>query len=234
MKKYLERGYAVDCDRLVKARKIELVLLDYLQSTEDHLSGKSIVDIGCGSGRIAAYFSQYNKVLAADVVDQISPDIKGKINFVKIENNLSSLPTGDFDVVIMNQVFAHVKEKLIFLTAVNRVLKDNGVCYIANPNRYFPVEPYYKIPLLHYLPDKLFLKLAKYLGKNQEDVYLVSHLSLKKIACLARFTVNDYTIEVINNPGHYANEYKIPLGMRLPELASIFSPTNIYILKKSG
>jgi len=234
MKKYLERGYAVDCGRLVKARKIELVLLDNLKSKEDRLAGKNIVDVGCGSGHITAYFSECNRVLAVDVVDQVSPDIKENINFIKIENDLSSLPGGEFDIVILNHVLAHIKNKLKLLLEVNRLLKNNGICYVANPNRYYPVEPYYKIPFLHYLPQKLFLKLAGYFGKNQEDVYLISHLSLKKLARIAKFTISDYTIRIINESGRYSSEYEIPFGIKLPGAASIISPTNIYILRKSG
>jgi len=119
------------------------------------------------------------------------------------------------------------------LIRINSVLKKNGICYIANPNRYFPIEPYYKIPLLHYLPEKLFLGLARYLGKNQEDIYLISHLAVKKIATIAKFTLIDYTINIINNPRINMDEYKIPFGIRLPGIASVISPTNIYILKKS-
>lgn len=234
MKKYLERGYAVDYDRIVKAKKIELVLLDYLKNNEKRLSGKKILDVGCGSGHIAAYFSEFNNVLAADVVDQISPEVRGKIKYVKIDNNLESIINDKFDIVIVNQVLAHIKRKLEFLKKVNNLLKQNGVCYLANPNCCFPVEPYYKIPLLHYLPQKLFLTLARYYGKNKEDVYLISHLAVKKIAAMANFTVKDYTIDVINKPEHYSSEYKIPFGIKLPEIASIISPTNIYILKKSG
>jgi ubiquinone/menaquinone biosynthesis C-methylase UbiE len=234
MKKYLKRGYAVDCGRLVKARKIELVLLDYLKSKEDRLSGKNIIDVGCGSGHIAAYFSESNSVWPVDVVDQVSPDIREKINFIKIEDDLSSFPSGEFDIVILNHVLAHIKNKLNLLIEINRLLKNSGICYVANPNRYYPVEPYYKILCLHYLPQKLFLKLAGYLGKNQEDVYLVSHLSLKKLAKIAKFTISDYTVNVINESKRYSSEYEIPLGIKLPEIVSIISPTNIYILKKSG
>lgn len=234
MRKYLERGYAVDCGRLVKARKIELILLDYLKSKEDRLSGKNIIDVGCGSGHIAAYFSECNRVLALDVVDQVSPDIRAKINFIKIENDLSSFPRGAFDIVILNHVLAHIKNKLKLMMEINRLLKNNGICYVANPNRYYPVEPYYKIPFLHYLPQKLFLKLAKYFGKNKEDVYLISHLSLKKIARIAKFNISDYTVNVINESERYSSEYKIPFGIKLPDIASIVSPTNIYILRKSG
>ena len=234
MKKYLERGYAVDCGRLLKARKIELVLLDDLKSKKDRLSGKNIIDVGCGSGHIAAYFSECNRVLAVDVVDQVSLDIREKINFIKTENDLSLFSSGEFDIVILNHVLAHIKNKLKLLLEVNRLLKNEGICYVANPNRYYPVEPYYKIPFLHYLPQKLFLNLAGYLGKNQEDVYLISHLSLKKLAKVAKFTISDYTVNVINDSERYSSEYKIPFGIKLPGAASIISPTNIYILRKSG
>jgi ubiquinone/menaquinone biosynthesis C-methylase UbiE len=234
MKKYLERGYAVDYDRLIKAKKIELVLLEELKSKEDSFSGKKIIDVGCGSGHIAAYFSECNRVLALDVVDQVSPEIREKINFIKIDKDLSPFPSGEFDIAILNHILAHTKDKLKLLMEVNRLLKNNGICYIANPNRYYPIEPYYKIPFLHYLPQKLFLKLAKYFGKNQEDVYLISHLSLKKIARIAKFNISDYTVNVINESERYSSEYKIPFGIKLPGIASIVSPTNIYILRKSG
>ncbi|HBI47830.1 MAG TPA: hypothetical protein DDX93_03825 [Smithella sp.] len=234
MKKYLERGYAVDYDRLIKAKKIELVLLEELKSKEDSFSGKKIIDVGCGSGHIAAYFSECNRVLALDVVDQVSPEIREKINFIKIDKDLSPFPSSEFDIAILNHILAHTKDKLKLLMEVNRLLKNNGICYIANPNRYYPIEPYYKIPFLHYLPQKLFLKLAKYFGKNQEDVYLISHLSLKKIARIAKFNISDYTVNVINESERYSSEYKIPFGIKLPGIASIVSPTNIYILRKSG
>ena len=147
---------------------------------------------------------------------------------------MSSFSGGEFDIVILNHVLAHIKNKLKLLIEINRLLKSNGICYIANPNRYYPVEPYYKIPFLHYLPQKLFFKLAKYFGKNQEDVYLISHLSIKKLARIAKFTISDYTVNVINESEQYSSEYEIPFGIKFPAVASIISPTNIYILRKSG
>ena len=123
---------------MIKARKIELVLLDSLKSKNDRLSGKNIIDVGCGSGHIAAYFSEYNSVWAVDVVDQVSPDIKEKINFIKTENDLSSFSNGEFDIVILNHVLAHTKNKLKLMLEIYRLLKNDGICYVANPNRYYP------------------------------------------------------------------------------------------------
>lgn len=234
MKEYLERGYAVDYGRLIKAKKIEAILLQYLKSKEDRLADKEIIDIGCGSGHIAAYFSERNSVWAVDVVDQVSPDVRQEIKFIKTEKDLSRFSGGEFDIVILNHVLAHTQNKLSLLMEVNRLLKNNGICYVANPNRYYPVEPYYKIPFLHYLPQKLFLKLAGIFKKNKEDVYLISHPTLKILAQKAGFSVTDYTANVINESEKYSSEYKIPFGIKLPEIVSIISPTNIYILKKSG
>ena len=234
MKKYLLRGFAVEEARLAKAKKIESILLDYLKIGEKRLSGKKIIDIGCGSGQIAAYFSEHNDIHATDVVNQLSPEINGKIKFGKVENDILHFADGVYDIAILNHVIAHTMNKSQLLYEVHRILKKGGLCYIANPNRFFPTEPYYKIPFLHYLPQKLFLKLAKYLGKNQEDVYLISHLSLKKLARIAKFTISDYTVNVINESERYSSEYKIPFGIKLPGIASIISPTNIYILRKSG
>lgn len=234
MKTYLKRGYAVDYGRLTKARKIELILLDNLKSKKDRLSGNTIVDFGCGSGHIAAYFSEYNTVSALDVVDQVSPDIREKVNFIKTENNSLSVRNGEVDIVILNHVLAHIKDKLRLLIEISRVLKNGGICYVANPNRYFPVEPYYGVPFLQYLPRKMFLSLARYLGKNREDVYLISQVSLKRLAGIANFSIRDYTVDVINEPKRYSSEKKIPFGIKLPKIASIVSPTNLYVLRKVG
>ncbi|KQC10670.1 MAG: hypothetical protein APR62_11705 [Smithella sp. SDB] len=234
MNKYLVRGYAVDYGRLIKAKKIELVLLKYLKTKKNRLSDKKIIDIGCGSGHIAAYFSECNSVWAVDVADQVSPEVRQKINFIKIEKDLSQFFDGGFDIAILNHVLAHTEDKLKLLMEVNRLLKNNGICYVANPNKYYPIEPYYRIPFLHYLPQRLFLKLAKYLGRNKENVYLISHPSLKKLAGVAKFSVTDCTVNVINESEKFSSEYRIPFGIKLPEVVSIISPTNIYILKKSG
>jgi ubiquinone/menaquinone biosynthesis C-methylase UbiE len=232
MKKYLARGFAVDEGRCIKAKKIEAVLLDFLCNGHDSLSGKTIADIGCGSGHIAAYFSAGNQVWAADVIDQVTDTVRDNIHFLKIEHDTLPFSEEKFDIAILNHVIAHTMNKSKLLSETYRILKRGGLCYIANPNWFYPVEPYYHVPLLHYLPEYVFLKLSKYLGKNIENVYLISCLSLKKIAERAGFKVYDFTVRVINDPGKYFSEFRAPLGVRLPETASVISPTNIFILKK--
>lgn len=232
MKKYLKCGYAIDEGRLAKARKIETILLDFLESSKQQLSGMKIIDIGCGSGQMAAYFSDLNQVSATDIVDQLSPDIRHKIKFKKLKDDNIPYPDAEFDIVILNHVIAHSKNKLNLLTETARILKKGGICYIANPNRFYPTEPCYGIPLLHYLPDFLFLKITRWLCKNKEEVFFISCSGLKRLSKDAGFTVIDYTVKIINNPEKYLSEYKLPLQINLPEFASILSPTNIFILRK--
>jgi ubiquinone/menaquinone biosynthesis C-methylase UbiE len=226
------RGYAVNEARLSKARKIESVLLDSLKSKEKSLSGRHIVDIGCGTGHISVYFSKRNRVLATDAVDQLSVDNRGKVEFVKSVAEKLPFPDHVFDIAILNHVIAHTRSQLQLLTEIYRILKTDGLCYAANPNRFYPLEPFYRIPLLHYLPDCLFLLIAGYLRNDIEKVYLLSYISLKRLCKRAGFEVDDYTARVINEPDRYFSEFKPPFNIKVPTEAGIISPTNIFILRK--
>ena len=225
-------GYAVDEARLPKARKIESVLLDSLKSKEKYLSDRHIVDIGCGTGHISVYFSKRNRLSATDVVDQLSVDTRGKVAFVKSAAEKLPFPDQMFDIAILNHVIAHTRSQIQLLAEIFRILKTDGRCYAANPNRFYPIEPFYRIPLLHYLPNSMFLHIAGYLRKDIEDVYLLSYISLKRLCKRAGFEVDDYTARVINEPDKYFSEFKLPFSIKVPELATIISPTNIFILRK--
>lgn len=225
-------GFAVNNGRLSKARKIESVLLDSLKSEEKYLADRQIVDIGCGTGHISAYFSERNNLSATDVVDQMSVDMRQKVRFVK--STEESIPFSDqaFEIAILNHVIAHTRSNTQLLKEIFRILKVGGRCYIANPNRLYPFEPFYHLPLLHYLPDGMFFKIAGYLRRNIEAVYLLSCLSLKRLCKRTGFEVDDYTVRVINDPHRYFSEFKLPFSIKVPEIATIISPTNIFILRK--
>jgi ubiquinone/menaquinone biosynthesis C-methylase UbiE len=225
-------GFAVNNGRLSKARKIEAVLLDSLKSEEKYLRDRQIVDIGCGTGHISAYFSELNNFWATDVVDQISVDTRQKVRFVK--STEESIPFSDqaFEIAILNHVIAHTRYSTQLLKEIFRILKVGGRCYLANPNRLYPFEPFYRLPLLHYLPNGMFFKIAGYLRQNIEKVYLLSWLSLKRLCERTGFDVDDYTVRVINDPQRYFSEFKLPFSIKVPEIATIISPTNIFILRK--
>jgi len=140
--------------------------------------GISLLDIGTGNGEIARYLSQFYHVVSVDIVDQ--RDVCDGFTFVQV--NGIALPFADksFDVVISNHVIEHVENADLHLSEIKRVLKDDGLVYLATPNRFWPWEAHNAIPLLHYLPAAQFNRLLKVLDRYQEDVFLMTWWMLNR------------------------------------------------------
>ena len=140
--------------RNLKAAKIER-LLDL-----EHRSGPlRILEIGTGSGGIASYFATHPildcHVDAVDVED--TRQIRDQYRFRLIEGTALPFSEASFDLVISNHVIEHVGDEdsqIDHLREVRRVLKPDGVGYLAQPNRWQWIEPHYKLAGLSWLPER--------------------------------------------------------------------------------
>jgi ubiquinone/menaquinone biosynthesis C-methylase UbiE len=135
-----------------KAMKIERLL---------DLAGRRqpfrMLEIGTGAGGIAHYFATHPSlrcdVTAVDVVDSRQVDDGYTFRLVRgVE-----LPFGAacFDVVITNHVIEHVGDAAAqhkHLTEIHRVMKPDGVGYLAVPNRWMLTEPHYQLKFLSWWP----------------------------------------------------------------------------------
>jgi len=108
------------------------------------------------------------------------------IKFVQLETG-QPLPfkNQEFDFCYSNAVIEHVgsrNEQKAFLYEIMRVSK---FFYITTPNRWFPVEMHTHVPLLHYLPQKLFRFLLKLNGENlysqEKNLNLLSARDLRNL-----------------------------------------------------
>lgn len=221
------KGFATIKDRVLKAKKIEVVLADYLHKP---IKNFDMLDIGAGDGTISSHFSEKNKVYCVDIEDQ---RINKKAIFKKVNSTKLPFKNELFDIVISNQVIEHLQNQKEHLTEIKRVLKKEGVCYLATPNKNFPVKPHYKIPLIHYLPNKYFYGILKKLGIHNEDIFLISYNNLKNLF-KKNFLYKEYTHIVLKNPNKYKFEIKLfkilPLG--LIKIMNTIMPSNIFILVK--
>lgn len=155
-------GFMVRHDRRAKADKIIYVLNEAIgQCTTTRR--KLLLDIGTGNGEIASYLSEYYNVVSVDVTDQRT--IYEGYKFIQIGG--AELPFSDksFDMVVSNHVIEHVADADSHLLEIGRVLKDDGLAYLATPNRFWPWEVHNKILFLHYLPAATFNSLLKRLGR---------------------------------------------------------------------
>lgn len=133
------------------------------------LSGKRILDIGCGIGTYTKKFSQESQeVFGVDIdaeslkkAKKLNPDI----NFLLAPAEKLPFKDNFFDVVFLHEVLEHVKDDKQAISETFRVLKPNGVAVIFVPNRLYPFETHgiylfghyiYKlVPFVNWLPKNI-------------------------------------------------------------------------------
>jgi len=107
-----------------------------------NLKGKTILDAGCGYGRLMKKFSKHTeKVVGIDISGEMLKEAKKYLgdNSRLHKGSITNLPFKDrlFDIVICDRVLMHLTE-LDMKTALlefKKVLKPNGVILFSVPHR---------------------------------------------------------------------------------------------------
>jgi SAM-dependent methyltransferase len=154
--------------RRFKAMKIERLL-----GLEARPGPLRLLEIGTGSGGIAHYFGTQAggrfTVTALDVVDNRL--VSEGYEYRNVEGTRLDFPEASFDVVLTNHVIEHVgppEEQLRHLQEVRRVLRDDGIGYLAVPNRWMLVEPHYRLAFLSWWPKSWRTPYLRLMGKGEE------------------------------------------------------------------
>jgi ubiquinone/menaquinone biosynthesis C-methylase UbiE len=154
--------------RYRKARKIEALL-----ARRKNLAGARLLDIGTGSGLVAEYFLERvgpaGAVAAVDRVRQLRTE--APIEFHATEDTTLPFADESFDIVISNHVIEHVggrRDQKNHLEEIRRVLKADGLLYLAVPNLWGMVEPHYRLPFLSWLPRPIASGLVRLSGRGAE------------------------------------------------------------------
>lgn len=114
------------------------------------------------------------------------------IRHVKIEP-FKKLPFEDsfFDIAYSNAVVEHVGNFNNQQFFINELVRVSKAAFVVVPNRWFPVEHHTCLPLLHYLPKRIFRQLIKHSKYNiWSKVENLNHISKKDLA-----RVNPYIVE---------------------------------------
>jgi SAM-dependent methyltransferase len=114
---------------------------------------------------------------------------------------------------------------------IRRILRDDGVCYFALPNRNFPLEAHSKIPFIHYLPWPVFFAVLKRVMRCDQPVYPLFYGDMLRLIHAAGFRAREYTVDIIRNPEKYF-ELSLPFHRHFPACLCHFSPTNVFVLVK--
>ena len=116
-----------------------------------------MLEVGTGSGGIAHYFGTHPtlgcEVTAVDVCDnRLARD---GYEYHQVQGVELPFDDASFDIVLTNHVIEHVGDagaQHRHLTEIRRVLKPDGIGYLAVPNRWMLTEPHFQLKFLSWWP----------------------------------------------------------------------------------
>jgi len=146
-----------------------------------------IVDVGAGWGALLERFNRTNPITAVDLHPQPSEWLSSP-NVTVLQADGTQLPFGDgeFDVAFSNSVIEHVPPELQprFAAEIRRVAQRY---FVQTPNKFFPIEPHYQLPLFQFLPRRARMALNRrfslgWQGKGHwEEITLLSAADLRRL-----------------------------------------------------
>lgn len=221
-----------------KAEKI-IRLLD----AERPITGLRILDVGAGSGIIAASIAERagpdSNVTAVDLTDQRV--VSEGFHFVLVKDAVLPFPNRSFDIVISNHVIEHIggpRDQLMHLKETHRVLSEGGIGYFSAPNRWALLEPHYRLPLLSWLPTPLANAYVRVTRKGDcYDCYPPGPLRLHRMLRTANLNWQSKAADAIRimlevEPVRTVNQIATRIPASLLNTMSPVLPTFVLILKK--
>lgn len=135
-----EQGYNLLADYYNKREKYwDTFEKDRVLPLLGDLSGKKILDVGAGTGRLAIRLAKFGgEVTALDVSEEMLKKIKNKNSKIKIvigEAENLEFEAESFDFVIATFLIVHLKDLPRFFDEVYRVLKPGGIFLVTNINQ---------------------------------------------------------------------------------------------------
>ena len=97
-----------------------------------------------------------------------------------VQGDACALPFADaeFDIVFSNAVIEHVGGRERQRQLVSEAIRVGRRVFITTPNRRFPIEVHTRLPLVHWLPDRLAHEVYRAAGKSfATELHLLSRSS---------------------------------------------------------
>ncbi|MDZ7331448.1 MAG: class I SAM-dependent methyltransferase [candidate division KSB1 bacterium] len=150
-----------------------------------------ILNIGAGNGLfLESCYKQRDKIIALDISLTMLHDLKRKYPGVQcLVADARALPFKDQSVKIAfsNAVIEHVGANSYQQQFANEIQRVCQKFFVTCPNKYFPFEFHYRLPLYQFVPKSIQRWLYKkfriglWYEDKWEDINLLSFRQLKKL-----------------------------------------------------
>lgn len=175
----IEEHYVQSCESFL----IYLMHVATYNSAVSYVTGKAVLDMGCGSGYGTASIADKCAFIcgvdiSAEAVAYATEKFKaGNLTYKtisKVED--APLPFADesFDVVLSFQVIEHIADPSVYLQEISRVLKKNGVFIVATPDRSTRLLPMQRPWNKFHVHEYAGVEFASLLSRHFADVQILT------------------------------------------------------------
>ena len=115
---------------------------------------EQILDVGAGAGGALERFNSANPIVAVDLAPEAGGWLdQGNVTVEVADGTALPYSDSEFPIVFSSSVIEHVPRALrpAFAAEIRRVGRRY---FVQTPNRYFPIEPHYQVPLFQFLPKR--------------------------------------------------------------------------------
>jgi len=153
--------------RKKRAKRIMQLISDYFQKNNE----VKIIDVGGTKN----YWNIIPKQFLIDHHAQITivniptshplPENDDVFQFVYGDGcHLSEFRDRSFHIAHSNSVIEHVGNWANVISFVKELRRVAETCYLQTPSYWFPIEPHFVLPFVHWLPKYLRIKMLQYFG----------------------------------------------------------------------
>jgi 2-polyprenyl-3-methyl-5-hydroxy-6-metoxy-1,4-benzoquinol methylase len=143
------RSWAATSEKVVGFRERRYRLFLELCGVEPE---ERIIDVGAGNGGGLERFNRENPIVAVDLQGERNGWLdQPNVTVEKGDGTQLQFADREFPVAYSNSVIEHIPKTLqrAFADEVRRVGERY---FVQTPNRWFPIEPHYQVPLFQFLP----------------------------------------------------------------------------------
>lgn len=167
------------------------------------LEGAALLEIGTGGGIITSLLAERvgdSGTVSSVDVDDLRTVTEG-FEFRLVDGVELPFDDDQFDVVVSNHTIEHVggpEAQLVHLREIARVLRPDGVGYLASPTRWALVEPHFKVPMLSWLPPDARTRALRW--SRRGSVYDISprtRAELLRLVDQAGLQATDVTVDAL-------------------------------------
>jgi len=98
-----------------------------------------IIDLGCGTGWFTERLAAYGPTTGVDLSDEVLAEAQKRaphIRYIPGDFFHVELPAGGFDIVVSQDVIAHVTDQIRYVELAARLLEPGGYLVITTTNRF--------------------------------------------------------------------------------------------------